>query len=309
MSPIVCYGVNAKWRIPFGWSEFYSRIGALVYTHRQKESILLRYVISVLLISIFTSLALCAEPKAAPAVKPASKPAVKPVEKTKPATKPLQATVESVSGIVEVLPAGEKNGKWRKMKVGDILSEQTVIRTGLGAKAVLKFDDRGHVTVKSGTKIGISSFRKSGKLVKTRLGLKYGAIRAQVDSSRGANDFRVRTAAATLAATGTHGNIAHWGDFSFQCKGTGGSWRARTPRRTVVVRAGEWSNRKAPLPIGLAVAKIDSKIGDIHGGLTKIEVTQLQRNSGPLKTKAFLGRRTLRVIRRFIRSDILIRPR
>ena len=268
---------------------------------------MLRCTIPVLLISIFTSLAFCAEPKAAPAAKPAPKPAVKPVEKTKPATKPLQATVESVSGIVEMLSTGDKNGKWRKMKVGDALSEQTIVRTGLGAKAVLKFDDRGLVTVKSGTKIGIASFRKSGKLVKTRLGLKYGAIRAQVDSSTGSNDFRVRTAAATLAATGTSGNIAHWGDFSVQCKGTGGSWRARTPRRTVVVRAGESTNRKAPLPISLKLARIDPNIGDIHGGLTKIEVIQRRRNRVPIKSTGFTGRRVVHVLKRR-RCDIVRLP-
>jgi len=252
---------------------------------------------------IFTSPALWAAPEAAPA----SKPAVKPVGKAKPATEPLQATVESVSGIVEVLPTGRKDGKWRKMKVGDVLSEQTVIRTGLGARAVLKFDDRGLVTVKSGTKIGISSFRKSGKLVKTRLGLKYGAIRAQVDSSTGKNDFRVRTAAATLAATGTTGDIAHWGDFQFQCKGGAGSWRARMPRRILSVLPGERTNHKGALPINLKLARIDPKIGDVHGGLTKVEVTQRLRNSGPIKTTGFAGRRALQLLRRCRRCDIVIR--
>jgi hypothetical protein len=258
----------------------------------------------MLFAAVFTATPIIAAPKAA--TTPA--PAVKAAAKKKVVAAPLQATVKSVTGIVEKLSGDDKHAKWRPLKPGEKLSEQTVIRTGLGARVVLTFADRGQVTVKSGTKIGISSFRKSGKLVKTRLGLKYGAIRAQVDSSRGSNDFRVRTPVATLAATGTSGNIAQWGDFSFQCKGTSGSWRAKTPLRTIAVRRGEWTNRQGTPSIRIALAKLDPKIGDIHGGLTRIEVKQLQRNSGPIKTQTFRGRHAFARIRRVPRHLIARLP-
>jgi hypothetical protein len=125
--------------------------------------------------------------------------------------------VKSVSGIAQRRAGNVKNSKWVQMKIGDIVSEHSLIRTGLGGKVVLKFADRGDITIKSGTKIGIG---KNGKGVKSRLGLKYGSIRPQVESSRGANDFRVRTAADTLSAGRGGGNMSQWGDFSFQAVGS-----------------------------------------------------------------------------------------
>ena len=252
-----------------------------------------RYTILLALIAIFA---------ATPAFAQGKEPA-----EVKAVSVALTATVKSVSGIVERFSGDAKNGKWEAAKAGDILAERSLLRTGLGGRAVLKFADRGDVTGKSGTKVGISSFRKTGKLVKTTLGLKYGALRAQVDSSRGANDFRVRTAAATLAATGTSGNVAQWGDFSLQFQGTTGTWKARTQRKITSIRPGEWTNRKAAKSIGIVLNKLDTKVGDPHGGLTKAETVQLQRNRGAIKptnpksTVTISGRRRSRrraVIRR-----------
>jgi len=256
---------------------------------------MLRYTILLALIAIFTATPVLAQGKAPAEVKAASI--------------ALTATVKSVSGIVERFSGDAKNGKWQAVKAGDILPERSLLRTGLGGRAVLKFADRGDVTVKSGTKIGISEFRKTGRLVKTTLGLKYGALRAQVDSSRGANDFRVRTAAATLAATGTSGNVAQWGDFSLQFQGTTGTWKAQTERKITSIRPGEWTNRKAAKSIGIVLNKLDTKVGDPHGGLTKAETVQLQINRGAIKpispksTDTTSGRRRSRraaVVRRLI---------
>jgi len=222
--------------------------------------------------------------KAAPA--PADKPAAG--DRTEPAA--LTVTVESVSGIAEKRSAAAEGGKWESLRAGDVLGELSLIRTGLGARVVLKFADRGDVTVKSGTKIGIASFRKTGKLVKTRLGLKYGAIRARVDSTRGANDFRIRTAVGTLAATGTSGNLAQWGDFSVQFKGTTGSWRANIADKITSVAAGEWTDRKASPSISIVLDRLDTKIGDLHGGLTKAEVRNLRLHSRSRTVSEFIRR-------------------
>jgi hypothetical protein len=231
-----------------------------------------------------------------------------PVE-AKPASVALTATVKSVSGIVEKFSGDAKNGKWQPLKAGDVLAERSLVRTGLGGRAVLKFADRGDVTVKSGTKIGISSFRRTGKLVKTRLGLKYGALRAQVDSSRGKNDFRVRTASATLAATGTSGNVAQWGDFALQFQGTTGTWRAKTQKKITSIRPGEWTNRKASRSIGIVLNKLDTKVGDPHGGLTKAETVQLQMNRGAIKPITSKGPATATVRRRSRRNAVVRRLR
>jgi cytochrome c biogenesis factor len=246
-----------------------------------QERIMFRCTILLILIALVTATPIVA------------KPADKASPKANPASVALKATVKSVTGIVEKCAGNDKNAKWQAVKTGDVLSEHTLIRTGLGAAAVLKFADRGDITVKSGTKVGISSFRKTGNLVKTTLGLKYGALRAKVDSSRGKNDFRVRTAVATLAATGTSGNMAQWGDFSLQFQGTAGLWKAKTQQKLTSVRRGEWTNRNAAKSIGLVLAKIDPKIGDPHGGLTKAEVVEQRRNPAPIKAGVAQGRTAL----------------
>ena len=252
---------------------------------------MLRYAILAAFIAIVTATPILAGPKAAANEKPAAK-ADKAPGKDNAGFTALKAGVKSVSGIVERCAGDDKNGKWQPVKVGDVLSEHSLVRTGLGGSVVLKFADRGDVTVKSGTKIGISSFRKIGNLVKTRLGLKYGAICARVDSSSGANDFRVRTAVATLAAAGTSGDMAQWGDFSLQFQGTTGIWKAKIERKSTSIRPGEWTNRNAERSIGIVLDKLDTKVGDLHGGLTKAEVVEQMRNPAAIRTAGTKGKDT-----------------
>ena len=148
-----------------------------------------------------------AKPDDAKAAAPAAKEAPKPA--------PLNATVVSVTGIAEKRLASDPKGEWEPIKVGDVLGPLTMIRTGLGAKVTLKFAERSTLTVKSGTKIGISDCYKKGRLVRTHLGLKYGSIRTKVDRSRGPNDFKVATPVATLSIRGSGGHTAFSGDRGF----------------------------------------------------------------------------------------------
>ena len=253
---------------------------------------MLRYtIITALTITISAgSLMAQAEKKVPDAKKPA---AVKAIEAVKPApAKPadtLKITVVSVSGIVEQHSATEEKAKWTAIKAGDVLTEMTLIRTGLGGYVVLKFSDRGLVTVKSGTKIGIASFRKQGNVVKTSLGLKYGAIRAKVDSTHGYNDFRVRTAIGTLAARGTGGDMAQWGDFSFQAKGTDGAWNVAVSNRKVSLIAGQWTNKELTLPATQLLQRHGIQMGDPHGGLSGNELKNLLQNGSGRGIIGFVG--------------------
>ncbi|MCD4825333.1 MAG: FecR domain-containing protein, partial [Phycisphaerae bacterium] len=181
--------------------------------------------------------------KPAPKLKtPAAKPAtVKAAKKTpKPATTAvaMKVTVVSVEGIAHRKCVSDPKPKWQPVKAGETLDELTFIRTGLGSKVVLRFADRGEVTVKNGTKIGIAEFRKKGNLAKTRLGLKYGSIRAKVDSSKSPNDFRVATPVATLSVRGSDGHLGYGalglGFFSTQSK-----WYVKTPGGSIYVWKGE----------------------------------------------------------------------
>ncbi len=258
---------------------------------------MLRYTMIIGVVVALSTGSILAQAKAADAKKPATTKAVAkttakaPAKASTPKTAAdkLQITVLSVSGIVEQRSATEEKAKWTAVKAGDVLKEMTLIRTGLGAKVVLKLADRGNVTVKNGSKMGIGSFRKQGKLVKTRLGLKYGAIRAQVDSSRGANDFRVRTPVGTLAATGTGGDIAMWGDFLFQAKGTDGSWQTAVSNRVIAMIAGEWTDAELKQPLAILLEKYGIKLGDAYGGMTPAELKNLLLNGGGRGIIGFVG--------------------
>jgi hypothetical protein len=256
---------------------------------------MLRYSIIIGVALALSTGSILAQETTTPAEKPA---ATKTVAKAAPAPKApaarkaadrLEVTVVSVSGIAEQRSAAVENAKWTRIKAGDVLNEMTLVRTGLGAKLVLKMADSGQLTVKSGTKIGIASFRKTGKLVKTRLGLKYGAIRAQVDSSRGANDYRVRTAVGTLAATGTGGDLSQSGDFSFQAKGTEGAWQVVVSDRILELIAGEWTDKELGQPLALFLAKHNIKLGDGFGGLTLGELKNLLLNGSGRGIIGFIG--------------------
>jgi hypothetical protein len=115
----------------------------------------------------------------------------------------IKATVVSVSGVAHKRSMAVADGKWEPLKTGDVLGGQTLLRTGLGTTVVLNFADRGRVTVRSGTKIGIGELKQTGRKMKARLGLKYGTIRASVDPGAGPNDLRISSAVATLSVRGT----------------------------------------------------------------------------------------------------------
>ena len=124
----------------------------------------------------------------------------------------LKVTVVSVSGPAQKMIAGDEKAKWQPMKAGEVLDEMTVIRTGFGAKVVLKFEDRGQVTVNNATKVGLSELRKEGARASANIGLKYGTVRASVDGKQGNNDFRVSTPRAVLSIKGSTTDVCSMGD-------------------------------------------------------------------------------------------------
>jgi len=167
-----------------------------------------------------TSLALCvllmaaplwaAGPSgAAPATQPAARAPVastQPAAAAAPATQPAggaKATVVSVTGQAQKSVPADGALKWEALRQGDELGERTIIRTGLDSSVLLNLAGRGEVRIGSATKIGISELKIEGSLAKTQLGLKYGTIRAEVDSRTGPADFRVATPTATLSVRGS----------------------------------------------------------------------------------------------------------
>jgi len=249
-----------------------------------------RYALLLGVVVILASTPVRAQPKAPADDKPAAdkaadKPADKPADakaddKDAPKGEALKVTIKSVSGIAEKRSAADAKGKWTPIKVGDVLDELTLVRTGMGnSKVVLEFSDRGDVTVKRCTKMGIAELRKQGKLVKARFGLKYGAIRTRVDSTKGANDIRIRTAVGTMAAKGSISTTAVWGDFSFQFTSSQGSWQGNIANKVASVVAGEWANKDLDTPsIDIVLDQTTPQIFDPHGGATTAEVKNIVIN-------------------------------
>jgi len=200
----------------------------------------------------------------------------------KAAPKRLKPVVESVSGRAQKLLPGEGN-KWTPLKVGDVLDEMTVIRTGYNTVVVLKLADRGSVTIKGVTKIGISEFRKEGDLVKTRLGLKYGMFRAKVKSEVGPNDFRVKTPTATLSVRGSE----PMGGWTIDGGPRGHSLSGPLTMRmgsgftqfTQTVNVGGTVTGGGQLPILLLQNNFSPNLGAVFGG-TKPELRVFLQNPG-----------------------------
>ncbi len=137
----------------------------------------------------------------------------------------LMVTVLSVSGRAHKSVIEGDRARWVSLKAGEKLPAQTVIRTGFRSRVVLQFADRGEMTINNATKMGIGEFRKQGNRVKTRLGLKYGTVRASVDSSRGPNDWQVSTPTATLSVRGSESLLGWLVDVGTNLQALKGNWK------------------------------------------------------------------------------------
>ena len=201
----------------------------------------------------------------------------------------LKASVVSVKGVAQKRLAADPKGRWETIKAGDVLGELTLIRTGLGTKVVLKFADRGNVTVESTTKIGIGEFRKRGELVTVRVGLKYGAIRVQGDSTRGPNDFRVKTPVATLSVRGCGGRFAY-SEMGLGAQSTERTWRVLGEgNRTMNLAEGESTDGNLTQSSELASTLRDTQMSDPHDYSDAVATRNLRNNGGGTGIFGFAG--------------------
>ncbi len=203
--------------------------------------------------AILAAGAVLAKPKATSATKPSD------ASTTRPA--PEKVTVKSVSGIVETRDGNIKNSKWKALKVGDVLGDGSLIRTGLGdAKATLQFDGRDDVTIKQGSKVAISSLDKNGKPDKTKLNVNYGAARAMLATTRCGRPVRTRygltyeeAIKAVASMSGDDSRVIRfgclsicsshdprrWGDFFVNIKST---WAVKIRKDSSSISLGQWTS-------------------------------------------------------------------
>lgn len=238
--------------------------------------------IALLVLVVLTSSALAGPPAAVPPV--AKVPAAPPA---KVAATPLKATVASVTGPAQKLLVGKGEKKWQPLKAGETLDEMTVIRTGFGAKVVVKFEDRAELTIRSASKGGLGQLRKEGDLAQAQLGLKYGAMRLSVIGRRGRNDFRLKTPVATLSIRQSEADVVFLVDSPNIVDAGSGNWQvtrvltipgvaSQTTEQTV--QGGETGNTKKDPPVIVMMQQMASPVADTFGttGTEKVSLTNNQ---------------------------------
>ena len=190
----------------------------------------------------------------------------------------LKAKVISVRGIAKKMQANQDKSPWTPLKADETLGQYSVIRTGLNSQVVLHFADRGQVTVDGGTKVGISQFASiqgADGTIKANLGLKYGSMRLKVDRSRGASDFSVSTAVATLSVRGTDGWMAFFGDLGLSLRGAEGTWAVVRGMKERFVRGTQRVNSALDRSSDIKAQERDTAVGDTSGGLTDADKENL----------------------------------
>ena len=206
-----------------------------------------------------------------------------------PAPAELEATVVSVTGPAQKLAAGKGERKWQPIKAGDKLGPLTVVRTGLGAKVVLKFADRGEVIVNNATKIGIGELRRQGQKVSADVGLKYGTIRASVEAERGQSNFRISTPVATLSVRGSTADVAAMGDSPNVINVTTGLWpllrklalaEGDEGAAELIAQSGEMAGTSGDMPIVLALKLRAALLFDAFGVTTSEQKSLIQNYAG-----------------------------
>ena len=185
----------------------------------------------------------------APEDKKDAAPADKDEKKAAPAAEPVKVTVAEVTGQAQWMDSAGEDTSWKTIAKDNVLSELAVIRTGLRSSVILKLEDRSLVTIRSGTKIGIAEASRSGTSAKTRLGLKYGSIRAKVDSTTGPSDFQVSTPVATLSVRGSVDDFSYGGDNGAKGESFAGLLKTQANGRSQTVNPGEQTMNGLPLPI------------------------------------------------------------
>jgi hypothetical protein len=227
-----------------------------------------------------TTGAVAAAPKAPADKAPVKKAAAKKVTVKKVAPAVGKVTVASVSGRAQWFHPNKNDKKWVALKAGDVLDEMSIVRTGFRTMVVLKFADRGSVTINSVSKIGISEFRKEGKTAKTRLGLKYGTLRAKVGNNVGLSDWRVKTPTATLSVRGSEmegGFSPNGGPIGFSHESP---LTLSTRFTSQTVNPGESVTSTPTPPIRRMLRAFVPFMGDSSAGTTRTERQTYRRNSG-----------------------------
>ncbi len=122
-----------------------------------------------------------------------------------------KAIVRAVRGTADV--STDKGSTWKPVRVGNQLSPNTTIRTGVGSVVDLFLGDNGPVVrVTADTEMGIDRLDSEGtgveKVIETQLDLKNGRILGNVKKLADASKYEVKTPVGVAGIRGTEYDIS-----------------------------------------------------------------------------------------------------
>lgn len=110
-----------------------------------------------------------------------------------------EAYLKSFNGKVEI----KKGTSWTVVKEGDKIEPGTIISTGFNSNAVIMLG-KSEIFIKPLTRISLDEISTSSNIIKTKLNLSLGKIKAEINTTEGLkNDFMVRTPVSTASVKGT----------------------------------------------------------------------------------------------------------
>ena len=149
------------------------------------------------------TLAFAQDPK-----KPAPAEAAKPKPLAEGQIRVLKAVVMEVKGTAQA--RASRKEKWRDLKKDDVLKPGVSVRTGRKSHVALRIGLNASMLIDRQTRVSIPEIIQKGKVLKTRVTMKFGKADLKVDVIGLDNDFGVSTPTATLAVRGTSARL--WWD-------------------------------------------------------------------------------------------------
>lgn len=181
----------------------------------------------------------------------------------------LEVTIDKIEGDVEAKKVDEK--EWITAVTGMKLKEGSKVSTGFKSKAVLLFADNSTVVIKPLTQLTINRFNQDGNEVRTKLGLRIGAVQVKVKENQPVKtDMKIYTPNATASVRGTDiqeiKTSLHFGD---TIAVDSGKVRYSNKKSSMMVQGGESTDQNLIHPIENALMQIVASVAPI--GITDLE--------------------------------------
>jgi hypothetical protein len=137
--------------------------------------------------------------------------------------------------------------------------------------------------------IGLANLVRRGDTVTSEIGLKFGSMKARVDSSQGPNEFHISTPEGTLSVRGSFGRVSYFVDKGLNFCDVEGIWRLNTNIGKTNVQPGECTDNKLTPSTVISSRHRDTRMGDPNGGTTRKEEDNLRNNGGGRGIFSFSG--------------------